>query len=197
MNTTQEQTKSATLTVYDPAMCCSTGVCGPDVDDELVDFANDVKWLKSQGVRVNRHNLGQEPEAFKTNPEVISRLKTDGSDILPIITVDGSIVSEGGYPDRDQLSDWLGLSTNGASESSNEKQRLLNGLRQSVIEGEIDQMRTQFQLGAQAGIAQQELVNTMQDGINERQQRTRQVVEAANELIGVQTNGCAPGSGCC
>nr|QTX14232.1 Arsenical resistance operon trans-acting repressor ArsD [Klebsiella pneumoniae] len=27
-----------TLTVFDPAMCCSTGVCGSDVDQVLVDF---------------------------------------------------------------------------------------------------------------------------------------------------------------
>jgi hypothetical protein len=32
-----------TIDVYDPAMCCNTGVCGPDVDDFLADFANDVK----------------------------------------------------------------------------------------------------------------------------------------------------------
>ncbi|MDZ7756834.1 arsenic metallochaperone ArsD family protein [Rhodohalobacter sp.] len=62
--TTQTDTKTV-LEVYDPAMCCSTGVCGPDVDDEIVDFANDVKWLKTQGVEVKRYNLGQEPEQFK------------------------------------------------------------------------------------------------------------------------------------
>ena len=28
-----------TLTVFDPAMCCSTGVCGSDVDQVLVDFS--------------------------------------------------------------------------------------------------------------------------------------------------------------
>ncbi|MDZ7717509.1 MAG: arsenic metallochaperone ArsD family protein [Balneolaceae bacterium] len=61
--TTQTDTKTI-LEVYDPAMCCSTGVCSPNVDDEIVSFANDVKWLKTQGVEVKRYNLGQEPEAF-------------------------------------------------------------------------------------------------------------------------------------
>ncbi|MEX2603834.1 MAG: arsenite efflux transporter metallochaperone ArsD, partial [Gracilimonas sp.] len=99
-------TKTATKTVlevYDPAMCCSTGVCGPDVDDALADFANDVKWLKSQGVEVNRFNLGQEPEAFKMNQSVLSRLQKAGTECLPLILVNGEVVAEGGYPDREQL----------------------------------------------------------------------------------------------
>ena len=43
-----------TLTVFDPAMCCSTGVCGSDVDQVLVDFSADVQWLKERGVQVER-----------------------------------------------------------------------------------------------------------------------------------------------
>jgi hypothetical protein len=98
------------LEVYDPPMCCSTGVCGPDVDDSLADFANDVKWLKSQGIEVIRYNLGQEPEKFKEQQAVLARLKTDGSEVLPILVVNGQIVSEGGYPDRDHLTELLGHS---------------------------------------------------------------------------------------
>ncbi len=191
------QQEKMTLEVYDPAMCCSTGVCGPDVDDALVNFANEVKWLKSQGVDVQRYNLGQEPEAFKSNPEVITRLQKEGSDILPIITVNGSVVSEGGYPSRDQVVDWLGISVSENATPSNEKQQVLRTLKQSVIQGDLDQMRDRFQFGEQLGIPKPELVNTIQDAINERQQTTKMTVDAANELIGVSSNGCAPGSGCC
>ena len=35
------------LTVFDPAMCCSTGVCGSDVDQVLVNFSADVQWLRT------------------------------------------------------------------------------------------------------------------------------------------------------
>jgi hypothetical protein len=31
------------LDVFDPAMCCSTGVCGPEVDPQLVQFAADAR----------------------------------------------------------------------------------------------------------------------------------------------------------
>lgn len=150
MDTTKQQRQKASLTVYDPAMCCSTGVCGPDIDNKLVDFSNDVKWLKSQGVKVQRYNLGQEPEAFKSNPEVISRLRNKGSDILPILTIDGSIISKGEYPSRDQLTKWLEIKTDQDASSSNEK--VIELLEQSVIDGDLDKIRNQFRLAGNSVI---------------------------------------------
>jgi hypothetical protein len=57
-----------TLEVFDPALCCSTGVCGTTVDPVLAQFAADTLWLGTQGIEVRRHNLGQEPQAFAANP---------------------------------------------------------------------------------------------------------------------------------
>ncbi len=184
------------LEVYDPAMCCSTGVCGPDVDDEVVDFANDVKWLKSQGIDVQRFNLGQEPEAFKMNTSVLSRLKREGTECLPLLLVNGEIVSEGGYPDRRQLSDWLAITpenTNGAAQVTG----LLHELELAVTEGNEENMRALFQKGEQNGVSIQQLMEAMQGGINNRQRLTQATLQTANELLGVQPGGCAPGSGCC
>jgi len=53
-----------TLTIFDPALCCPTGICGPEIDQELVDFAADLDWLKSEGIEVRRINLSQEPALF-------------------------------------------------------------------------------------------------------------------------------------
>ncbi|CAA7622059.1 Arsenical resistance operon trans-acting repressor ArsD (modular protein) [Magnetospirillum sp. LM-5] len=96
------------LEIYDPAMCCSTGVCGPQVDPTLVTFAADLKWLAEQGVAVTRYNLGQEPQAFAANPEVVREMEI-GMDRLPIIAIDGHIVSIGIYPTRAQLAAKLGI----------------------------------------------------------------------------------------
>jgi len=46
--------------ILDPAMCCSSGVCGTEVDQALVEFAVDVDWLRKQGVTVERFNLAQQ-----------------------------------------------------------------------------------------------------------------------------------------
>ncbi len=96
------------LEVFDPAMCCSTGVCGVEVDPVLAQFAADLKWVEEQGVTVQRHNLGQEPQAFAGNAAVVKEMEA-GMDRLPILSVDGHIVTTGMYPTRGQLAQKLGL----------------------------------------------------------------------------------------
>lgn len=91
------------LQVFDPAMCCSTGVCGPSVDPTLPRFAADLEWLKSKGVEVERFNLAQQVAAFTTNATVKHALNTAGTKCLPMLLFNGEIVATGGYPDRAQL----------------------------------------------------------------------------------------------
>lgn len=96
------------LEVFDPAMCCSTGVCGVDVDPVLTQFAADLKWVEEHSITVERHNLGQEPQAFAANQAVVKEMEA-GMDRLPILAVDGHIVSTGMYPSRAQLAQKLGI----------------------------------------------------------------------------------------
>jgi hypothetical protein len=102
--------------VFDPAMCCSTGVCGPSVDPQLVRFAADLDWLKAQGVAVERFNLSQQPGAFVADTAVRAALEAKGSDSLPLVEVDGEVKSSGVYPSRDQLAAWAGLGRPAADE---------------------------------------------------------------------------------
>jgi hypothetical protein len=95
-----------TIQVFDKPMCCSTGVCGPQVDPVLPRFAADLAWLKGQGHSVERFNLAQQPAAFTENRDVRQAIEAQGTDCLPLILVDGQIVSRGEYPLRDTLSLW-------------------------------------------------------------------------------------------
>jgi AhpD family alkylhydroperoxidase len=101
----------ATIQVFDPAMCCSTGVCGVEVDQQLVAFAADVDWLKKQGVTVERFNLAQQPQAFAADVAIRQLLETQGETALPAVVVDGRIKQSGGYPSRDQLAAWAGIAS--------------------------------------------------------------------------------------
>lgn len=105
------------LEIYDPAMCCSSGVCGPDVDPALVAFAADLKWLAEQGVKVRRYNLGQEPQAFAANPAVVKEIEA-GIDRLPAIVLDGRVIATGVYLSRDQLARKLGIAAAPAASAS-------------------------------------------------------------------------------
>ena len=95
------------IQVYDKPMCCSTGICGPQVDPVLPRFAADLDWLKSQGHQVERFNLAQQPTAFIQNEDVHRLLSTEGTNCLPLIVVDGHVVSRRGYPTREMLTLWV------------------------------------------------------------------------------------------
>lgn len=97
------------IEVFDPPMCCSTGVCGPKVDPLLVRFAADLHWLANQRVAVERYNLAQQPQAFAGNAVVRSALKEYGNECLPLILLDGSILSKGAYPTREELARLAGV----------------------------------------------------------------------------------------
>ncbi|HMO15551.1 MAG TPA: arsenite efflux transporter metallochaperone ArsD [Pirellulaceae bacterium] len=104
---TSKETTMKTIQVYDKPMCCSTGVCGPDVDPVLPKFAADLDWLKNQGHNVERYNLAQQPQAFIENKAIHHLLSTGGTDCLPVVVVDGEIVSQTVYPSREDLAAWV------------------------------------------------------------------------------------------
>ncbi len=95
--------------IFEPAMCCSTGVCGPAVDPVLARFSADFHWLARQRVCVERYNLAQQPYAFAGNDVVKNALAQYGNDCLPLVIVDGKLVSRGRYPTRQELAQFAGV----------------------------------------------------------------------------------------
>lgn len=103
------------IEVFDPPMCCSSGVCGPQVDPLLAAFAADVDWLTTQGVTVTRHNLAQEPQAFVSNALVQQTLQRAGEACLPLVLVNGEIATQGSYPRRHELARLAGVEASASS----------------------------------------------------------------------------------
>ena len=97
------------IQVFDPALCCSSGVCGADVDQKLVAFAADVDWARQQGASIERFNLAQQPMVFAGNASVKAFLERSGAQALPLILVDGGVALAGRYPTRAELARWCGL----------------------------------------------------------------------------------------
>jgi hypothetical protein len=97
------------IQVFDPALCCSTGVCGTEVDQKLVGFAADADWVKKQGGNIERFNLAQQPLAFAENALVKKFLERSGQEGLPLILVDGEVAMTGRYPQRTELARWAGI----------------------------------------------------------------------------------------
>ena len=97
------------IQVYDPALCCSTGVCGADVEQSLVSFSADVAWAKQNGAQIERFNLAQQPVAFAENSTVKSFLDRSGAEALPLVLVDDEVAIAGRYPNRGELARWAGI----------------------------------------------------------------------------------------
>lgn len=96
------------IEIFDPAMCCSTGVCGPSFDPELMRIAAVINSLKGQGIVIQRHGLASEPQDFVANTVISELLQKEGADVLPVTLVDGEVAKTKEYPSNEELSSWLG-----------------------------------------------------------------------------------------
>jgi len=97
------------IEIFDPAMCCSTGVCGPSVDPELIRMAAVTENLKAKGYDVTRYNLANEPQAFANSIIISQLLKEKGPDVLPVTVVDGEIKKTKKFLTNEELQELTGL----------------------------------------------------------------------------------------
>ena len=94
--------------IFDPAMCCSTGVCGPVVDPKLTRIASAVYSLEKKGFKITRYNLTNDPSAFVENQVVNQVLAEKGPEALPLVLVDNEVVKVAAYPTNEELAEWFG-----------------------------------------------------------------------------------------
>jgi hypothetical protein len=96
--------------IFDPALCCPTGLCGVNIDPELMRIAVVVETLKRKNIIIERFNLRDHPQVYVDNKVVNDFLMKEGAEKLPITTVDGEIAVQGAYPGNAQIAEWLGIS---------------------------------------------------------------------------------------
>lgn len=95
--------------IFDPAMCCSTGVCGPSVDPELTRVASAVYSLEKKGFDIKRYQLTSDPNKFAKNDEITRAFKEKGPNALPVVLVNDKLVKVGIYPTNEEFAEWFGL----------------------------------------------------------------------------------------
>lgn len=100
------------MIIYEPAMCCSTGLCGVSVDPELLRISTVLSSLNKTGIKVIRYNLSSAPQEFVKNTEVNKLMSVGGVEVLPITILDGEIVKKGSYPTNDELALLLNVPQN-------------------------------------------------------------------------------------
>ena len=104
------------IRIYEPAMCCSTGVCGVSVDPELLRMSSLVEKLDKKGIDIKRFNLNSAPQEFVENKKVNKILNEKGEEILPLTMVDDEIIKSGAYPSNEEFEEILSLKLDEKSE---------------------------------------------------------------------------------
>ena len=207
--------------VFDPPMCCSTGVCGPVVDPQLTRFAGALDWLAEQGVTVVRFNLAQQPQAFVNHDLVRAALEQDGEASLPLVLADGRIVSRGVYPSRDVLAKAAGLTVSAAEASLfTEAVAELVAIGASIAANCEPCFKAHYDRARQLGVSRADMLRAVETAQAVKDAPARSVLAladrylrqpAAEEPVEVakakkrtllplatpDVGCCTPGSGCC
>lgn len=192
---------TVTVEVFDPSMCCSTGVCGPSVDPVLPRFAADLEWLAQQGIRVTRHNLAQEPAAFAAAPAVQAALTERGTECLPLIMVDGRVVSQGVYPTRAELAGWTGRDRSPVESLYSASVAELVAIGAAIAANCEPCFKYHYDQARKLGVSKEDMARAVATAQRVKDTPAKAMLELADRYLGVTTprsDGAeAPKSACC
>lgn len=94
----KSQNHQAEVELFDPPMCCPTGLCGPTLDQTLLDVNEMILALKGQGISIERYQMTSHPQKFISTPDVMRLVQEKQMEALPITLVKGRVLKVGSYP---------------------------------------------------------------------------------------------------
>lgn len=97
------------LIIFEGAMCCPTGVCGPNLDKELIDINEALKKLADEykGLKITRASMSFNVELFLQTPAIRDLVRANGPSVLPVTLIDGNVVMKRKYPKYEELKEML------------------------------------------------------------------------------------------
>jgi AhpD family alkylhydroperoxidase len=184
--------------VYDPPMCCSTGVCGPAVDPAIARFAADLHWLTNEGVQVERHNLAQEPQAFAINEAVKAALTKEGNQCLPLILVNGQIASRRNYPPREQLARLAGVASEEQAPSLyTEAVEELVAIGAAIAANCEPCFKYHFQQARKLGVSREDMMHAVKTAQNVKETPAKAMLQLAHRYLDGDPAGLPVVQSCC
>ena len=115
LNTLPTSIAPVDVEMFDPPMCCPTGLCGPALDQTLLDVNDMVIQLQRENLRVERYQMTSNPNAFLGNAEVMKLVREKQMEALPIVAVRGKILKTGAYPSLGEVHAALALTQQSVS----------------------------------------------------------------------------------
>ena len=185
------------IQVFDPPMCCSTGACGPSVDPTLPRFAADLDWLKSQGASVERFNLAQQPGEFAKHELVKKALTDQGNDCLPLILVDGRVISVGKYPTRSELAAMAGVSVPETQSLWSPAVEELVAIGASIACNCMPCLKYHTDQARSLGVSDEDMARAVAMAERVKQTPARLILELANRYLNGKVEGTPEPQACC
>jgi hypothetical protein len=103
LNTLPISIAPADVEFFDPPMCCPSGLCGPALDQTLLNVNEMVMSLQRENLRVERYQMTSNPNAFLSNAEVMKLVREKEMEALPIVVVRGKVIKAGAYASADEI----------------------------------------------------------------------------------------------
>jgi AhpD family alkylhydroperoxidase len=185
------------LEVFDPAMCCSTGVCGPGVDPALARFAADLHWLTNKGIQVERHNLSQQPQAFAASQVVKAALEKEGNECLPVVLVNGQIASKGRYPMREELARMSGVGVDTPASIYTDAVAELVAIGASIAANCEPCFKYHFQQAKKLGVSRDDMMRAVQTAQSVKETPAKAMLQLAHRFLEGDTAGLPVVQSCC
>lgn len=110
------------LEIFEPAMCCPTGLCGIEVDPELLRISTVTNTLEKSGITIGRFNLSNSPQEFIKNVVVTDFIRANGVEALPVTVMNGEIIIQGRYPKNEEFAQLLNIPLSDLESQSDAKQ---------------------------------------------------------------------------
>ena len=104
----QTKQKIVKIQIFDPPLCCPTGICGPTVDQTLINVNEMIDSLQKEGVQIERYQMTSQPHAFLNNPEVMKLVQEKQMAALPITVISNQVIKTGSYPTIEEINKILG-----------------------------------------------------------------------------------------
>ena len=98
------------LEIFEPVMCCSTGDCGPSMDENQILITPVIDALNTvEGYEAYQYNLADDPVQFVSNETVSTILQKENTAALPITVLNGKVKKAGAYPTLNEISEYTGV----------------------------------------------------------------------------------------
>lgn len=104
---TTKKYNSMLLEIFEPALCCDSGVCGPAPDKSMFDLQHTLNVVKEAGCEVKRYAINKAPAVFVQNKVVSEFIRKKGVDKLPLVLLDGEVILTGKYPGFKDLEQYI------------------------------------------------------------------------------------------